>query len=330
MALYPDAIQRPISRFRTAMKPVRINLHTAVTNAASLYGFFNRPGQVCSHFYVREDGTVEQYVDTRYRAAADLQGNPDTISIETWDGYPHGWKNGSDVPAWTPQQVTALAKLTRWILATHKNIPAQLASNSKPGKTSHGLSFHRLGVDPWRASGGLKYSNARGKVCPGDRRVAQIPEILKLATMSGGGGTSAPKPPSKPAPSKPASKPATEAWPDIALLEDGDFGRLTKTAYQRLLAPKAVGNYTGLIDGLFGSMSIRAEQRWLKGLGYYTGLIDGVRGPMTRKALQSFLYDKGHYRNGKYSKAVLVDGSLGARSVKALQTYLNTQRKHYA
>lgn len=327
MALYPAAIQRPITRFRTPMVPARINLHTAVTSAQSLYGFFNKPGQVCSHFYVREDGTVEQYVDTKYRAAADLQGNPDTISIETWDGYPHGWKNGSDVPEWTPAQVAALVKLTQWILATHGTIPAQLAADSKRGKTSHGISYHRLGVDPWRVSGGLKYSNARGKVCPGERRIRQIPGILALATSSSdGGGWSAPKPHTPKA--EPDPKPATKAWPDVALIVDGDFGNVTKTAYQRLLA--GIDHYKGRIDGDFGPMSVKAEQTWLKTLGRYTGWIDGDRGPLTIKALQDFLYDKRHYRNGAYSKSVMVDGKNGPRTVQGLQKYLNEQRKHYA
>ena len=90
MAWYPKAIKKPITvdKGRLPMvRPVRINYHTAVTSASSLFSYFNVRGRSDSHFYVRDDGTVEQMVDTAMRANADLQGNPDTISIETWDGW---------------------------------------------------------------------------------------------------------------------------------------------------------------------------------------------------------------------------------------------------
>lgn len=189
MAWYPAAVRKEVRRFRTPIRgPVRVNLHTAVTNTTSLFSHFNRPGNPCSHFYVRKDGTVEQYVDTRYRAAADLQGNPDTISIETWDGYRNGapgyWRHSSDVPPWTDAQMRSMAALLAWLTKTHPSIPARLATSSA-GSSSHGISWHRLGIDPWRVSGGLKYSNARGKVCPGDRRIAQIPTLVTSLTTGG-------------------------------------------------------------------------------------------------------------------------------------------------
>lgn len=182
MPWYPEAIRREIPRFRTRMTPVRVNLHTAVSSTTSLYSYFAVPGRVCSHFYVRQDGTVEQYVDTAYRAAADLEGNADTISVESWDGYLRTWRDGDPVPPWTPAQVDSLARLTRWVLDAHPSIPARLAVDSLPGPTSRGVSWHRLGVNPWRKPGGLLYSNAVGKVCPGDARIAQIPTILARAT----------------------------------------------------------------------------------------------------------------------------------------------------
>lgn len=201
MAWYPDAVRKPLTvpnRARNKVKmarPVRINFHTAVSNSNSLFGFFNSTGAagVFSHFYVRKDGTVEQYQDTAFTAACDLDGNPDTISIETWDGYRTGypgyWKNDSDVPPWNSAQVEALTKLARWIVRTHPSIPAKLATSNRRGTPSHGFSWHRLGVvgAPGfisRTNGGLTYSLARGKVCPGVRRINQIPAILKAATTA--------------------------------------------------------------------------------------------------------------------------------------------------
>src|SRR5690606_19929843 len=70
----------------------------------------------------------------------------------------------------------------------------RLATDSRPGPSSHGVSWHRLGIDgnfpggllKGRVSGGLKYSNARGKVCPGDAKIRQIPGILERAKQIAG------------------------------------------------------------------------------------------------------------------------------------------------
>src|SRR5690625_635907 len=125
--------------------------------------------------------------------------------------------------------------------------------------------------------------------------------------------------------SKPVSKPATVKtgeWPTYPLLVDGKYQSLTKRGYQRLLAPKNVGNYQGRIDAVMGALTTRAEQTWLKRLGFYRGLIDGQRGPVTIKALQRFLRSKRFYSG-------LIDGKFQVLSIKGLQQYLNSQRKFY-
>jgi len=135
--------------------------------------------------------------------------------------------------------------------------------------------------------------------------------------------SSAPKP-------KPAPKPAKgKEWPHKKLLEDGKFQILTKKAYQRLLTPESVGNYTGKIDGDFATMSVKAEQRWLKKHGYYHGRIDGKRQVLTIKGVQALLYDRGFYRNGNYSKAVMVDGKWQRLSIIGLQKLINSQANLY-
>lgn len=203
MAIYPGAVVRLVPRtFKRATERNRINLHTAVSNSTSLYPMFSKGG-ACSHFYVREDGTVEQYIDTDRYSAADLDGNDATISIETWDG--HTGRPGWEPPPWTAAQVKALVTLCRWICATH-NIPVRLAENSKVGSSSRGISWHRLGVDGafprlpdpragrLQRGGGMHYSSAVGKVCPGDARIAQIPGIVAAI------GAPAPSPAPPPAP----------------------------------------------------------------------------------------------------------------------------------
>lgn len=214
MPWYPKAVRKQLTypnRARNKIRmdnPVRINHHTAVSNSGSLYGFFNSAGAngVFSHFYVTKTGGVEQYQDTDYRASCDLDGNPDTISVETWDGYRSGypgyWLYDSDVPPWNDAQMAALIELDRWILANHPTIPRRLARDNRKGPSSHGLSWHRLGVvgAPGfisRTDGGLTYSLARGKICPGPRRIAQIPQILSAlnAGLPPAGVSNTPTPP---------------------------------------------------------------------------------------------------------------------------------------
>lgn len=213
MARFPGAIWKPI----TASKPRRaltvhnrMNLHVAVSEAASQYGYFNQDweydgaGNVTrfipdSHFYVRRDGIVEQYKDTELQAFADGEGNDATISVET-----QGMGGGT----WTPEQRESLSELFAWAVKTH-GIPAKLATNSFAGSSSsRGLSWHRLGIDgnfPALPSilagreergGGLHYSSSRGKECPGDDRIPQVPSILARSLQ-----LLDPEPPPPPTPS---------------------------------------------------------------------------------------------------------------------------------
>ena len=193
MALYPGAIQRliprhnrvPIKRYR------RMNLHVAVSEAKSLAGYFATVGD-CSHFYVRKDGTVEQYIDTRYESHADYQGNDSTLSVETQGGL----KNANGEP-WTEAQVKSLAKLWAWARDTH-DIPNRLATGTATVDQSVGLSWHRLGVLGWGTTVNIRYSKALKKICPGDAKIAQIPRIFTLANGASlplaGGGKSVPIP----------------------------------------------------------------------------------------------------------------------------------------
>lgn len=182
MARYPGAVWKPITASKGRQRLTvwnRVNLHSTASSAASQFGYFNQSGIPDSHFHVAYDGTVEQYVDTAWRAFADLEGNDATISIET-----AGVARDGNEP-WTPAQVKAIIKLVAWIMKTH-NIPVRLATDSKTGASSRGLSWHRLGVDgnfPQLPSiqagrvqrgGGMHYSSSKGKICPGYKRIDQI------------------------------------------------------------------------------------------------------------------------------------------------------------
>lgn len=327
MAIFPGAIVKLIPRHNKVKiaRYRRMNLHVAVSNGDSLFGYFSG-AEVCSHFYVRDDGTVEQYIDTKYMSKADLDGNDSTISVETEGGVTNANKE-----EWTGPQIRSLAALWKWARDTHK-IKNQIAKNTLTNDNSSGLSWHRLGVEgnfkgrPGLASisyGGIRYSKAKGKECPGDAKINQIPEIFALANGNTSPPVIKPTAPSKPKPPVTAGK----SWPKAKLLVDGDFGKLSVKALQTMLKghPNKSVRYTGLVDGSMGSMTVKSVQRWLKWLGKYDGLIDGSFGPMTVKALQKFLKAKGHLDEKKW----LTDGVFGSETKKAFQRYINSQSSAY-
>lgn len=143
-----------------------------------------------AHFSVKADGTILQSRDTKYKSAANLEGNDRVIAIENEDHGPAfgSWNinDGHAVPALTSAQVAANARILRWAHEVH-GVPLQLCPDSRP--TSRGLAYHRQGIDgnfdtyayPGRVSGGEVWTKWVGKVCPGDEKIAQLPEILRLA-----------------------------------------------------------------------------------------------------------------------------------------------------
>ena len=187
MAWLEGAIRKEVTRHRTLRVGSRgVCLHIAVSNGASLFNYFNQSGNPTSHFYVRTSGNTdgmadfEQYVDTKYRAPANLEGNPTLISVESQGGVGSDLNNG-----WSPTMLKRLA----WIVSEcHRleGIPIQIMPNSKP--ESKGVGWHKQGVDPYRVAGGEKWSTAYGKECPGDARIAQVPTIVNMAKQNASGG----------------------------------------------------------------------------------------------------------------------------------------------
>lgn len=127
-----------------------------------------------SHVGIRGDGYTKQWQDLDFRADANGEGNPRLISIETADkGSEFPVWSGSDVPDWTPAQLDSIVRVVRWCCDFY-NIPKSLVPDSKPGR--RGIAYHRQGIDPWRVPNGEVWSDKRGKVCPGDRRIRQLIE----------------------------------------------------------------------------------------------------------------------------------------------------------
>lgn len=141
------------------------------------------PPANAAHFSTRADGYVWQSRDTRYRSAANYNGNPRVIAIENEDmGPAYGVWNTNDghaVPGFTTAQIESIAQICAWANRSH-GIPLVLCPDSRPG--SRGIGYHRQGIDGnWagfayggRVAGGEVWTTSPGKVCPGDRRINQV------------------------------------------------------------------------------------------------------------------------------------------------------------
>lgn len=184
MARYPDAVWKPVDRYKpggsshVAMpKANRLIFHTAVSSGDSLFALFNTSGNPIAHFYLRKDGTAEQYCDTDTRSSAVLEGNYDCITVESWDGGGDEF-HGTDGPNFTPGQIEECAQLAAWCHKVH-GIPLEHLDSSAPGR---GIGWHRLGIDGnfppgilhGRRPGTELWSPSGGKVCPGDSKIHDV------------------------------------------------------------------------------------------------------------------------------------------------------------
>jgi hypothetical protein len=158
VALYGPAIKKliPPGPNDPPITPRVVVLHVAVSESASLYDYFNGPsGGVESHFYIRRDGTVEQYRDTSLQADANTDANGFAISVET-----QGMERGE----WTAQQLAAIKALLLWCNDVH-GIPLQVPT----AWDGSGVGYHTLFPGVW---------DKRGASCPGPDRKAQFVNVL--------------------------------------------------------------------------------------------------------------------------------------------------------
>ena len=261
MALYPKALlklippgpQDPRITARLAI------LHVAVSESDSLYDYFNgRSGGVESHFYIRYDGTVEQYRDTAYEADANMSANPFAISIET---------EGEGPGEWTDAQLASIKSLLEWIVANHDvtfEVPATW--------DGRGIGYHILFMDEW--AGGPRS-------CPGPDRIKQFNAVLVpwfKAQASQPHTTNPPASPLPPVLTKPAPKPAPQKALNVKLIDLRDVNPYVTgpgvKPLQRLLGVKA--------DGL-GGPGTRAALGAAQKRARVT--VDYIFGPDTAEAL---------------------------------------------
>ena len=182
--------------------------HTMVGSLAGTSDMFhaNGYGGTESHFGMGEskDQGVEQWQDLMYSADANLDGWHRVVSVETADygGVFGRWdtSNAANVPAWTNDQLDMMVAIVVWFCRkeTHANcpstwqchqvgVPCVLIPDSKPGR--RGIGYHKQGCDPYRVTGGEKWSKAYGKECPSDKRINQLKTIVipRAQKILGGG-----------------------------------------------------------------------------------------------------------------------------------------------
>ena len=157
---YPQAIIKniPPGANDPAITPRLAILHVAVSEGASLHDYFaTRSGGVESHFYVRRDGTVEQYRSIYFQADANLDANDFAVSVET---------QGMGAGEWTAEQLTAIKRLLVWLHKT-AGVPYEVCQTWD----GHGVGYHVMfgAPGPWTPS---------AKTCPGPDRIKQFKTTL--------------------------------------------------------------------------------------------------------------------------------------------------------
>jgi N-acetyl-anhydromuramyl-L-alanine amidase AmpD len=168
MALCPfaDQLLLPESDRQPNIVPRLVILHSAA-GKGSLYKFFRDSSNLESHFWVGEDGTIEQYIDTRVRADANLKANPFAVSIETESSR-------EATERWGPAQAAAIVRLVRWLCDEHR-----IPKRKVPTWDGSGIGWHiQFGAPgPWTPV---------SKSCPGPARVIQArDEIIPAVAQDG-------------------------------------------------------------------------------------------------------------------------------------------------
>lgn len=156
-----------------------------------LHTIVGRAPAAAAHFSTSANGHTWQHRDTNRQSAANYYGNAHIIAIENEDYGVNGWAGVGPPPPFTAQQIESIAQICAWANKVH-GIPLVACPNSIRG--SKGIAYHRQGIDgnfgsykyPGRVAGGEVWTTSFGKICPGDNRISQIPQIIQRARQIAG------------------------------------------------------------------------------------------------------------------------------------------------
>lgn len=172
MSLFPRIAKQELlsdNKTEPLIDPTQIILHTAVDapGPSDLYLFFEKASNLESHFFIQNDGTVIQYMDTNRQADANASANMRAISIETEDD--------GNVRPWTAAQVASIKRLGAALMQAHPKIARRVCpAHDQPGWGYH-VMFGAPG--PW--------TPVEGKQCPGGPRIHQFNTDLR-SWLAGG------------------------------------------------------------------------------------------------------------------------------------------------
>lgn len=184
LARLPWAVWDPIAdRDKKAQSPIRMTVHTAWVDSADIYGPRRGQGSTYAHVYNPLEGALRQHQELNRMSRADLDGNGLTVSVENQD-------ERREMP-FSDSQLENMARLfAELVNAPGSRVPNRIATVDD----TRGLAWHRLGVlgnfgrynpddiTTWCAhQTGERWTTARGKTCPTNPRIRQIPEIWKRA-----------------------------------------------------------------------------------------------------------------------------------------------------
>lgn len=169
MAWYPEAKRLPINPGPNdpPIKVIGAILHVDAGNSNSLYDYFkNKSGGIESHFFVKSDGSIEQYRDTGIEADANLKANSFIDAQGRRVGFVSIETQGFDKGEWNAAQLAAIKRLLKWLAETH-DFPLAVCKSS----TSPGVGYHTM----WGAPGPW---TPVAKDCPGPDRIRQFVNVL--------------------------------------------------------------------------------------------------------------------------------------------------------
>jgi hypothetical protein len=295
----PGALWVPIKRNYTNRRRTHTDaliLHIAVSEAASLRGWFNNPkAEASSHLYVRRDGTIEQYIDLDKISWANAGANSRSITVET-----QGMGSGD----WTDAQFKSLAGIASFVNSRY-GVPLVLMQDSK--SSSRGVGYHRLGVNPYRVPGGEVWSKSYGKICPGNDRVHQVPGIVRLAQGDDSLGVLITRPKPK---------------PPVRIVNSKLTTRQVKNVQRAL---QNMGHYRGAVDGRYGPVTQEAVEYYQSHQLWGNLVVDGDWGPV---CTAHYLWTKLLQRtlNKWAGTKIAVDGDFG-KATKARVTEVMDRNK---
>lgn len=183
MAICPWAVQKllPENETQAPIDPRASIAHTAVDAPGDtrLWLYFGRDDvKVETHFYIGNDGTLYQMMDTQVEADANQIADKFAVSYETEDdGNPVG-------NPWTEAQLQTIIDLNVWLVETHPEIVPDIITDPR----GSGLGWHSMWGfrDPLNTTGCQHnpWTNARCKTCPGSTRIKQFVNIVVPAIQA--------------------------------------------------------------------------------------------------------------------------------------------------